>query len=953
LVRRGLTLGLPLLISNLVLATPAAMPACVVNQTAHGAMRYLAGSVAEASVGRAAALADELEKTMLTVKLKVGAALVFLVGILGTGVGLTAYQSQGANPRQARPSNGLIEQQDSQAKPPVAKPEGAQPDQREAKQKGNDKRGDPLPDGAILRFGSARWRHGGTIYASTLSRDGRVLAAAGEHSVIVWNLDSGKALHHFSCDRGSSFCTPGLAFSPDGLRLGYVRADCFACVWDLKTGKEIRHFERRLSDGLEKFWAGYCQFDNGGNELVLLSRGAIETWNLDSGEQKASVPVKHARLLSPDGKTYVSIGEGATTLCLGDARMGQLATRLEVAAKCDGIENGLAFAPDGKTLAAVHDRKEIQVRETVGGKRLAAFPLPESALKEISGNEKYWEYRVTFSTDSKFLLLGTSRGIIHRWDLVSGKELPPLRKHYAEVTGMHTIAEGRRLISTSLDGVIRRWDLKTGRQEAESESYEGKSHAALSANGQLVAIGDGRGRIDLWDGRSGKLVRTVQQEGTAMAHLVFAPDGKVLAAAERSGTVRFWDVTSGRPGAVWERKPEKNVWFCNGIHFSPDGRLLVVSDYPKQIRLLEVATGKLLWTGDNSYGEAFSLDSATLVVAAPTGPYLTMLDAATGKKRPKIRLESKTPDGLGCLYELAFSPDGNRLGVAISGGGLFICDGHTGAGVHRLADHDVSEMRRIEEEMALGNLGRKRPNDIRAVAFSPDGRWLASAGTDRAIYIWETATGKEAMLLLGHDAEVSTVAFSPDGKSVFSYGQDGQGYLWSLKPKAQAGPRAALDRLWIDLASTDASKAYQAVWSLSDDPRAVGFLRQKISPAKKPDKAHLEQLIADLDSDRFEVRTAADRALAEIGELAAPAMEEASKAASSTEQRKRLDRLLAELKKGLSPVQLQQPRAVQALELANSAEAQQVLRDWAGGAPGSRLTLEAQAALARQNKQKK
>ena len=162
-----------------------------------------------------------------------------------------------------------------------------------------------------------------------------------------------------------------------------------------------------------------------------------------------------------------------------------------------------------------------------------------------------------------------------------------------------------------------------------------------------------------------------------------------------------------------------------------------------------------------------------------------------------------------------------------------------------------------------------------------------------------------------------------------------------------------MDRLWSDLASTDASKAYQAVWSLSDDPRAAAFLRQKMSPAKEPDKARLEQLIAELDSDRFEVRTTAERVLAEFGELAAPALEAASKAASSPEQRKRLDRLLAELKKGLSPPQLQQLRAVQALELANSAEARQVLRDWAGGAPGARLTMEAREALDRQDKHKK
>src|SRR5262249_25335443 len=164
-----------------------------------------------------------------------------------------------------------------------------------------------------------------------------------------------------------------------------------------------------------------------------------------------------------------------------------------------------------------------------------------------------WEYRVAFSTDGKTLLLGTAGGLIHRWDIAAGKELPPLGKHLGTVAGMHTLPDGRTLVSTGDDGVIRRWDLKTGRPDGEPESYEGRSCAACSPDGQFAAIGDSRGRIDLWDGRTGQRVRTFQQEGTAARHLAFTPDGKLLAAAEQSGTVRFWQVPSGQAGEVWQR----------------------------------------------------------------------------------------------------------------------------------------------------------------------------------------------------------------------------------------------------------------------------------------------------------------------------------------------------------------------------------------------------------------
>jgi dipeptidyl aminopeptidase/acylaminoacyl peptidase len=396
---------------------------------------------------------------------------------------------------------------------------------------------------------------------------------------------------------------------------------------------------------------------------------------------------------------------------------------------------------------------------------------------------------------------------------------------------------------------------------------------------------------------------------------------------------------------VWQREPGPDGWVCNGIVFSPDGRLLCISDYPKQIRVVEVAGGKPLWTGRSSYAEAFSPDGATLLVAAPTGSYLTTLDTTTGGKRATVRLNTNIPDGLGVMYTLAFSPDGRRLAVAQDGGTLMLCDGQTCLETKRLAEGDPkAEIKELT--------GGKLADRVRALAFSPDGKWLASAGTDTAVYLWETGTGQEGLRLAGHDAEVSRLAFSPDGKTVFSHGQDGQGYLWDLKPKPAPGRRAALSELWTDLAETNAGKAYRAVWALSEDPAAVDFLRNKLPPVVPPDKTRLAKLIADLDSDRFEVRDAANRALAELAELAAPALEEACKTTSSSEQRKRLEGLLGSLKGGPSPLQILQMRAVQALELAGKADARQALQEWADGAPTACLTQEAQAALARLAKQK-
>jgi HEAT repeat protein len=142
------------------------------------------------------------------------------------------------------------------------------------------------------------------------------------------------------------------------------------------------------------------------------------------------------------------------------------------------------------------------------------------------------------------------------------------------------------------------------------------------------------------------------------------------------------------------------------------------------------------------------------------------------------------------------------------------------------------------------------------------------------------------------------------------------------------------------------------VWALSEQPRAVNFLRTKLPPAELPSKARMAKLIADLDSDRFEVRDEAQRALAEMGELAISALEEASRKPSSLEQGKRVKRLLEPLKGRLTPSQVRALRAVQALELAGSADARKVLQQWTRGAPAAHLTREAQQAVKRLNAHK-
>jgi hypothetical protein len=135
---------------------------------------------------------------------------------------------------------------------------------------------------------------------------------------------------------------------------------------------------------------------------------------------------------------------------------------------------------------------------------------------------------------------------------------------------------------------------------------------------------------------------------------------------------------------------------------------------------------------------------------------------------------------------------------------------------------------------------------------------------------------------------------------------------------------------------------------LCDDPRAAGFLRSQIAPVPPLDRGRLAKLFADLDSDQFRVCESAAKEIKELGSPAVPALEEALATRPSAEARQRLQTILDTLKAAQPTLaELRPLRAVQALELAGTAESRAVLRAWAGGAPGARLTADAAAALKR------
>jgi WD40 repeat protein len=247
------------------------------------------------------------------------------------------------------------------------------------------------------------------------------------------------------------------------------------------------------------------------------------------------------------------------------------------------------------------------------------------------------------------------------------------------------------------------------------------------------------------------------------------------------------------------------------------------------------------------------------------------------------------------------------------------------------------------------------PRTVEAVAFTSDGRNLISAEHDGSVVVWEVLSGQVRREFLGHQAAVKGLAVSADGKKAASVSMDLTALVWDVTGRLQAGRPAArpdaerLGHLWGALSSQDAQKAAQAAVALAASPeQAVELLGTKCRPIPPSDQARLDRLIADLDSEQFETRVAAEQELGRLGRAAEPALRKALKGSSSAEQRRRIEHLLEPFDAATVPHQeVVDARAVEVLEWIGTAEAQRVLNELARGAPGARLTEEAEAARRR------
>lgn len=472
--------------------------------------------------------------------------------------------------------------------------------------------------------------------------------------------------------------------------------------------------------------------------------GTLKFWDL---EQKRLIRTiqgeKNARFnavaFSPDGKYVLSQTEKAA-LALWDAETGQSKQSLSwqtpygsVHFRPIGADGSVGFSPDGRLIFAA------------GGEGLGLWDAHSYELVRTLADPLDLIIQAAISPDGQ-KIAAVAVEQVKLWDVRTGALLRTWRVD-SNLRSIAFSSDGKSLITSSTTGSVSAdiWDADTGAHLRSLGSNPTTGIVAASPRDGAIACGDAnRTKIYLRDGR----ILNLEGHADWIKAIAFASDGSQLLSGSNDGSLKLWNATTGELISSQESFSAP----VRSVVFSPDGKLLASASKDGWVRIWSPSSGSLMRAIPAHKREitslTFSQDSKLIATSSYDG--LAVLEASTGTA---VR---------------SFSQNGNTYAV-IAPDATFLASGSKDGDV-TIWDLTTTHSR----SFAIGTASA-----IRAMAISPNSRFLAAASEQRVV-IWDLKSGK-TVGPLDHTDTVLAIVFNSDGGVLVSAGGDSGIKLWNAR----------------------------------------------------------------------------------------------------------------------------------------------------------------------------